>query len=337
MSLRSQLQSLLTEVLPTDPADAIKGTDLIRVVKLRIDGEYSDASLRYHFSVMSCDPASPIAKVEKGQGYYRRSAQLPPLTGAREVLSLTQSKLKGLNEEPDNADQTILRNRKFRAVVVRYFEENARFPFIFSHAFQHHSPIENFWKFPDAVLVDWGSNADFEDELLLDPGLTKQKQQLGLPAYEIAGLRLRIHPNHANCREDFFQTLAACAWTQASELIYACPIEDEALADLMRRLGNTYGVGITTFGLTTAVLDELPRPAHILNAHPNATEAIFAKLDFQRLTTATHRPHIDWKMLQAIRSDARDLDQLFTWLNQCLEDQRVVSPHNPANSPLPSP
>ena len=53
MSLRSQLEELLPELLPSDPAQAIKGTELIRLVRLRLGEEYSDASLRYHFSFMA--------------------------------------------------------------------------------------------------------------------------------------------------------------------------------------------------------------------------------------------------------------------------------------------
>ena len=56
MSLRSQLEELLPELLPSDPAQAIKGTELIRLVRLRLGEEYSDASLRYHFSFMASEP-----------------------------------------------------------------------------------------------------------------------------------------------------------------------------------------------------------------------------------------------------------------------------------------
>ena len=55
MSLRSQLEELLPELLPSDPAQAIKGTELIRLVRLRLGEEYSDASLRYHFSFMASE------------------------------------------------------------------------------------------------------------------------------------------------------------------------------------------------------------------------------------------------------------------------------------------
>lgn len=68
MSLRSQLEELLPELLPSDPAQAIKGTELIRLVRLRLGEEYSDASLRYHFSFMASEPDSEIAKVELRPG-----------------------------------------------------------------------------------------------------------------------------------------------------------------------------------------------------------------------------------------------------------------------------
>ena len=85
MSLRQQLTDILPTILPSSPKEATKGTELIRLVRLRLEGDYSDASLRYHFSIMSCDPASPIAKVEKGQGYYRRAAPVPALSGAQDL------------------------------------------------------------------------------------------------------------------------------------------------------------------------------------------------------------------------------------------------------------
>ncbi len=88
MSLRSQLEELLPELLPSDPAQAIKGTELIRLVRLRLGEEYSDASLRYHFSFMASDPDSEIAKVERGQGYYRRQRDRGGKSAARGLLPL---------------------------------------------------------------------------------------------------------------------------------------------------------------------------------------------------------------------------------------------------------
>ena len=204
MSLRKQLSDLLPQLLPGNPSDAIKGTELIRLVRMQLNGNYSDASLRYHFSIMSCDPGSPIAKVEKGQGYYRRSAPLPALSGAQELLSLTQGRLDDLTSDQGVVDGAMMRVRKFRAVVTRYFEVNGRFPFAFREAFAKDSPISNLWKFPEMVLVDWETGGSPDEEMSLDEAMLAFKQRLGLAPFRLHAARLRIQPSLATYREDFF-------------------------------------------------------------------------------------------------------------------------------------
>ena len=324
MSLRKQLSDILPNLLPGNPADSIKGTELIRLTRLQLTGNYSDASLRYHFSIMSCDPASPIAKVEKGQGYYRRSAPLPALSGAQELLALTQGRLDDLTTvDQDVMDNTMLRIRKFRAVVTRYFEINGRFPFAFRQAFGKDSPISNLWKYPELVLVDWETGGSPDEEMSLDETMLAFKQRLGIAPFRLHSARLRIQPSLQTYREDFYQTLAVSGWAQGGELVYAAPIEDEALADSLRRLSAAYGVGVTSFGLTPEALDELPRPANILNAHPRETEAIMAKLDVNRIAAARSRPHLDWTELGSLRNESEEAEKLVRWLTGCIDGRRA--------------
>lgn len=324
MSLRNQLTDILPALLPGNPADSIKGTELIRLTRLQLAGNYSDASLRYHFSIMSCDPASPIAKVEKGQGYYRRSAPLPALSGAQELLALTQGRLDDLTAaDQDMVDEAMLRIRKFRAVVTRYFEINGRFPFAFRDAFGKDSPISNLWKYPELVLVDWETGGSPDEEMSLDETMLSFKQRLGIPPFRLHAARLRIQPSLQTYREDFFQTLAVSMWAQGGELIYAAPIEDEALADSLRRLCAAFGVGVTSFGLTAEALDDLPRPANILNAHPRETEAIMGKLDINRIAAPSSRPHLDWSALSAMRHESAEAEKLVLWLSRCIDSRRA--------------
>ena len=324
MSLRTQLTDILPALLPGNPADAIKGTELIRLMRLQLTGNYSDASLRYHFSIMSCDPASPIAKVEKGQGYYRRSAPMPALSGAQELLALTQGRLDDLTTvDQDIMDNTMLRIRKFRAVVTRYFEINGRFPYAFRQAFSKDAPISNLWKFPELVLVDWETGGSPDEEMSLDETMLAFKQRLGIAPFRLQAVRLRIQPSLQTYREDFYQTLAVSRWTQGGELIYAAPIEDEALADGLRKLCATFGVGVTSFGLTPEALDDLPRPANILNAHPRETEAIMGKLDINRIAAPICRPQLDWSELTSLRHESGDAEKLVRWLTRCLDERRA--------------
>ena len=231
MSLRKQLNDILPALLPSNPAEAIKGTELIRLSRRSLTGNYSDASLRYHFSIMSCDPTSAIAKVEKGQGYYRRSEPLPALSGAQELLAWTQGRLDDITGDENSVDSAMMRIRKFRAVVTRYYEINGRFPFAFRDPFSTNSPLGNLWKFPELVLVDWETDGSPDEEMSLDGGMLALKQRLGIAPFRLHSARLRLSPSLLTYREDFFQTLSVSMWAQGGELIYAGPVEDEALAD----------------------------------------------------------------------------------------------------------
>jgi len=310
MSLRKQLNEALPDYLPANPQDAIKGTELIRMIRVKLEGNYSDASLRYHFSIMSCDPTSPIARVEKGQGYYRRTAPIPALSTAQELFSQYQGRLDDIQGDHEEVDHAMMRIRKFRAIVNKWCDVNCRFPFAFREPFKADSPIGNLWKFPEMLLVDWESGGDEDARPLL-----KLKSQLGLPPFRLHAARLRILPTHDTYRQDFFQTLSASVWAQGGELIYAAPIVDEALAEGIRRLCSSFGIGVTTFGLTAEILDDLPRPANILNAHPRETEALMERLDVTRVAAAKSRPHIDWAALEAIRGDSKEVDELLAWLS----------------------
>lgn len=323
MSLRKQLNDVLPTLLPSSPTDAIKGTELIRLARLSLNGNYSDASLRYHFSIMSCDPTSSIAKVEKGQGYYRRSEPLPALSGAQELLAWTQGRLEDLGGDETSVDNAMLRIRKFRAVVTRYFEINGRFPFIFRDPFTTESPIGNLWKYPELVLVDWETGGSPDEEMSLDAEMLEFKQRLGITPFRLHSARLRLMPSLMSYREDFFQALSVSQWAQGGELIYAGPIEDEALADGLRKLSAKYGVGVTSFGLTPEVLDDLPRPAQILNAHPKETEAIMSKLEIHRISGVQSREHLDWVALMSMRSESKEADKLVAWLKRCIDERRA--------------
>lgn len=333
MSLRTQLNDILPSLLPSNPSDAIKGTELIQLTRRNLNGNYSDASLRYHFSIMSCDPSSSIAKVEKGQGYYRRSMALPALSGAQELLAWTQGRLDDLGSDGTSVDEAMLRIRKFRAIVTRYYEINGRFPFIFRDPFSASSPLGNLWKYPELVLVDWETGGLPDEEMSLDDSMLSLKQRLGIAPFRLHSARLRISPSLLTFREDFFQTLAVSMWAQGGELIYAEPIEDEALAEGLRKLSAAFGIGVISFGLTPEVLDELPRPANILNSHPKETEAIMAKLDLNRISPVQSRPHIDWAALGAMRNESPEAEKLVRWLMNCIESRRAEPFKNESVSP----
>ncbi len=326
MSLRDQLAELLPTILPSDPKESIKGTELIRLMRLNLNGAYSDASLRYHFSIMSCDPTSPIAKIEKGQGYYKRTASIPMTSSASDIVSLTQTRLDEFETEQEAVNSAIMRVKKFRAIVFRYFEVQGRFPYVFRRVFdgEGQQAMSNLWKFPELAMVDWSAGEGSGEEMNLDDSLLVLQNQLALPPFSLTSARLRILPTLANHREEFFQALSASSWAQRGELIYAAPIEDEALGDSLRQLSAQHGIGVTTFGLTPEMLDELPRPANILNAHPSETEALMSRIDVTHISPARQRQHLNWQELNHLRLESLEMRKLLDWVAGCIQNKRAV-------------
>ena len=322
MSLRSQLTDLLSVILPANPKEAIKGTELIRLLRLRMDGAYSDASLRYHFSVMSCDPSSPIAKVDKGQGYYKRGASMPALSGAQELVAMQQGRLDDLGSN-DSVDQAMLRLSKFRAIVQKYAETRGHFTFEFRESLSAGAPLGNLWKFPEMVLVDWEHGEFNEDGLELDPAHLALKQTLGLPPYSLSSVRMRVEINHNSFREDLFQTMSSSLWANSGDLYVAGPIDDESLGDQVRNLANRLEIGVVSFGLSPSDLDDLPHPAQIQNAMERETEALMGRLKVEKVSSSKTRNHCGWESLEALRHDHPEMNQLLAWLGGSLELGKV--------------
>ena len=170
------------------------------------------------------------------------------------------------------------------------------------------------------VLVDWQTGEDGDEATALDSRMLDLKQRLGLPPFRLVGTRLRIQASLHGYREDFFQALSASIWTQGAELVYAAPIIDEALADGLRALNAAFGVGVSSFGMSIEELDDLPRAANILNAHPRETEAVMERIQFDRIAAPRHRQHIDWTALESLRRESPETSRLIDWLCRCIEE-----------------
>lgn len=320
MSLRDQLRDILPKILPNDPNDSIKGTELIRLVKYELRQDYSDATLRYHFSIMSCDPSAPIAKVAQGQGYYLRPDSRGNPGGARHLIAFRQPTLgEHLRKSPSEINRDLLHAEKFRAIVQRYYESNQRFPFFFEHAFAPGSPSENIWRYPDAAVVDWPAGEATEDGFRLDPLLLKRRRTLNAPLYLLTSLKLRLNITHESYREEFFQCLSQSEWAHSCEFLIANPIADASLADALAELGQRHGIGILSTGFTSEVLDDLPEAAAILEMTPAEFDAVLARAKFSRLSAPETRKSLDWPTLAASERDSADLQALFGWIENGLE------------------
>lgn len=326
MNLRDQLKEILPGILPRNPAHAIKGTDLIEVVNARLKQSYSDATLRYHFSIMSCDPSSPIAKVEQGQGYYLRSTTIHSLHSARNLITASQGMLgEEFALSSSDADLSLDRANKFRAVVQRYFESVHTFPLAFERSFSDEHALANRWRFPDMVSIDWLVGDLLEDgSFALSRKALETRRRLGEAPFRVSSVKLKLEITHDSLLEDLHQTLSVSGWANNGEMMVAAPIDDERMVELIRQFSTRYGVGVTSFGLTADVLDDLPEPAAIDNLMPREFEAIQSLFRMRRISSSRMLDRFDWNFIVENRHDNEDFALLAHWLTECLHQEKVI-------------
>ncbi len=326
MSLREQLRKLLPEILPADPKDAIKGTELIQLVKYQLNQDYSDATLRYHFSIMSCDPSSPIAKVEHGQGYYLRTNTLTSMASARHMLSASQATFGG--EFGYDSNEALFRANKFRAVVARYYEEENRFPFVLAETFDENAKYDELWKYPDMVIVDWEIGVQSDDGVRFDEDMMQLRRSFGSQPFTLRSIKMKLDVRHENYREDFYQCLSNSRWAHFGEFIIAGPLEDERLVEDLRNLGAEFGIGITSFGLTAETIDDLPEPGMIHAFGDREMEALQKRIQIQRISSARPRKEMDWPQVRQLRGENEELEEMFHWITYSLDKGKADSYEN---------
>ena len=310
MSLREQLRDILPKILPSNPTEAIKGTELIRLVRFRLGDEYSDATLRYHFSILSYDPTSPIAKVDQGQGYYMRQSTSEGGTDLYRQASFANG------DDPGDLQRS--RMDRFRAIVERHSLHASRYPFLLGQ-----SPLGD-WELPDVVITDWDFETDNDEAPRLDAPMMNLKRHLGVSTVTLTAAQLKLKVTLESCAADFFQTVSATRWANLGEIFIAESVRDEALVDNLRKLGHQYGIGITSFGVDLTLLDEMPSPADIRNLTAAEFESLQTLLRVQRLSVGTHRSHVDWNHLSNLRKKHDSITRMITWLNDCLDSQQPV-------------
>lgn len=322
MSLREHLRKLLPEILPPAPKNAIKGTELIELVKLKLDQKYSDATLRYHFSIMSCDPSSPIAKVEHGQGYYLRTNTLSAMKSARHMLSPSQTTL-GDTFGYTTSNEALLRANKFRSIVSQSTKTEGKVPFILEHTFGEEAQYEDLWIYPDLISVSWkvGVNPSRSE---LNEDMLHLQRSFGSQPFTLKSMKMKLEIRNDTYREDFFQCLSNSRWAHYGELLIAAPIEDNNLINNLRSLGNEFGIGVTSYGLSKEALDDLSEPGAIQHFTEREIEGLFKLINYQRISESRPRNELAWEQVNELRNSNTEIDAMFKWLSQSLEEGKVM-------------
>ncbi len=220
-TLWEKLNSLYPEVLSADPSKAINGTELLEIVRPRLD-DYSENSIRQNFSLMSQDPTSSIAKVADGHGYYLRNAESRE-SGAASTAAESPQTIAGSRDAQSE--------EKFRSIYMRHSEQANQFPIHIEHtrASRREAGV-NQWKFPDVVLLSWEVGKPTDQGYRLDPYLLAIKTSLGEPPFSLQSVELKVSLSLPSFREDFFQCVSNSKWAHRAELAVASTVNDDTLS-----------------------------------------------------------------------------------------------------------
>ncbi|GEC94801.1 hypothetical protein ZRA01_08740 [Zoogloea ramigera] len=319
MTLRDQLSELLPGLLPENPDSAVNGTSLLEAVRPRLQGEYTEATIRQHFSVMAGDPTSPIARVSQGHGYYLRAAT--PVVEAQDAV-LTEV---GVVEQPAEQDggRSSQREEKFRALFIRYCEIGNRFPVHIEHTTAARQPAGvNKWKFPDVVVLDWDVGRISDAGYQIDRGLLEVKRSLGDQPFRLTSVELKVGLSLSSFRESFFQCVSNSKWAHHAYLVTANALQDETLVRELRRLGTSFDISVLSYGLSNEVLDQLPNAEVILRSNDQEIERLAAAISISRVSSGRAREALDWEHIEDVRTQSGDINDVFVWISRCLIDGR---------------
>ncbi len=306
MSLRSSLEEILPGILPSNPKEAIKGTELIRLVRMKLSGDYSDASLRYHFSFMAAEPDSGIAKVSRGQGYYRRVKQRANVPASKGLLPL----FMGEANEDDSAVRA-----KALALVVRQYDTTGRGVFVFLPP----DGERKLWSKPDLAVVDWPEGEWEGNSLVFDESALERRRMVGAPIVEIKSVCMAFMPDEGELRQEFFRSLSSSCWSQTGELMIVGDMPDDAEVEELRRLAADFGVGIVCIELPYDRLAEMPSAEEIFRADEAECEALFSTIEPVRLAAGKTKP----RGMEMGEVMGGEFGALFDWMAACLERGRV--------------
>jgi hypothetical protein len=317
-TLREKLLEILPQVLPTNPEDAIRGTELYNLVKEHLQGKYTENTVRVHFSSLSADATSPIAKVDQGQGYYRRA--LDAQVGHDAIVEIGRNYPEITVPESKRGAQP---EEKFRAIYIRYSQLNDLFPLYVEHTRAAKQPSGvNKWKYPDVVTLAWEVGEVTDEGFRLAPDLLEVKRSLGEQPFRLTSIELKLELSLSNFREYFFQCVSNSKWAHNAQLAVACKVTDETLVAELRRLGTSYDVSIVTYGLDMKDFDGLPEADKILAVEDDEFEAYADQLKITTISTGKPRETLDWEHIRDLRKQSPEFNQLFEWIAYCLEKKK---------------
>lgn len=288
MSLREKLCEILPSLLPEREEEAIKGRELIARVRAVLGEAYSDHTLRSQFSFMVLDPASCLARVENGQGYYLRRP------GDEDSLqNLFRDGAAGLRESSDLYHKAL-------ALAVRLYDTAGLGVFVYP-------PEKESWERPDLVAVQWPAGRVEPD------GAYVIEDTEAEPTFR--AVTVALCDTEEDARRAFYRALACGLWAEESELLLLPGAE---APEEMAHLAARFGVGIRCVEADAELLEQLPRADELFRMDNDEARALLA--DIACHTLAHPRPR------RRCETDAADMPAsavVHQWAKHCVNRGRI--------------
>jgi hypothetical protein len=319
ISLGTRLREALPNLLPPNPTDAITGTQIIEKLQSQGFSDYSENSLRQYLSDLSKDSTSPIAKVDKGHGYFGRD--LSEVVGSKTSLkSVTPASVS-----KDHSARDFQLEEKFRSLFMRWSELEGRSPVHLEHTRSAKQLAGiNKWKFPDVIDVEWKVPLDENGKDFIK-NILDVMRGLGEQPFKITSTELKVEVRASTLREIFFQCVSNSRWAHAAQLVVASDIQEQLVVDELKRLGSSYRISVLSFGLSSDKLEKMPPAGEILDMAQGQLEELLNGVQVKVIATGEEQEQLDWDQLRDLQNQISDIDDILAWIARCLNDGRAYS------------
>ena len=159
----------------------------------------------------------------------------------------------------------------------------------------------------------------------LDSQSIEVRRRMGGSAFRISAITLKLETHYGVIREHLFKALSSALWANSAELVIAAEMADEQLVTEVRKLSDIFGIGVTTLGLSSHKLDDLPEAAAIENMTPREFESLQSLFAIRRISLPRDRGQLDWDLVNRYRTDNDEFAELYQWISRCLIDEEAYA------------
>jgi len=161
-------------------------------------------------------------------------------------------------EKKETTEKLKLKERELPPFLVKYLNEDIHFK-AFSKTIYHESSSRrtkgmNKWLHPDVVSVYF----PFQD---YEAHTTSLQKALNSSRVKLFSFEIKTYVDFSNLREYYFQAVSNSSWAHEGYLVCHSIASDADLLDELRRLNNSFGIGIIKLDTKEVAQSEVLLPA----------------------------------------------------------------------------